>query len=138
MTPPYTIRLALLGLLALVASGCSNTGAASDVDPPAPRVVVVVKFRSALDAAEIRRRYPERMPRFRELPGLIQKYYLHDAASDEWCGIYVWDSEEAVQAYLESDLRKTIPEAYGVVGTPRVESFQVIDVLRQGPPQRGR
>ena len=129
--PARSTLLALTASLALIATGCSTTDTTrSKAVDRAPRIVVVVKFRSELDAAEIRRRYPQRMPRFRELPGLIQKYYLHDTTNNEWCGIYVWDSEEAVQAYLDSDLRKTIPEAYGVVGTPRVESFQVVDILR--------
>jgi len=48
------------------------------------------------------RRYKERMPQFRELPGLVQKYYSYDEATGEWAGIYLWDSEESLAAYLES------------------------------------
>jgi heme-degrading monooxygenase HmoA len=96
----------------------------------APKVVMLVRFRSRLSADEIKRRYPERMAEFRDLPGLLQKYYIYDEPANEWGGIYVWDSEESVQAYLESDLRKTIPATYEVEGTPRVERLEVFDVLR--------
>ena len=95
-----------------------------------PAILVIVKFKSALSVDELRRRYKERMPQFEALPGLIQKYYFHDAATDEWGGVYLWDSRESMQAYAESDLRKSIPEVYEIVGTPRVEAITVVDILR--------
>ena len=123
--------LGALGLLATLPAACKTVDVTkTESTAAAPRFVVTVRFESELDVDEIHRRYPERMPEFRALPGLIQKYYLHDPATDEWCGIYLWDSKASAQAYLQSDLRKTIPQAYGVVGTPRVESFDVIDILR--------
>ena len=100
------------------------------VDASTTKIVMTVKFRSRLPADEMRRRYQERMPEFRQLPGLVQKYYLYDATSDEWGGFYLWDSQESLDAYLASDLRKSIPETYQVVGTPRVETARVIDALR--------
>ncbi|MGB5303324.1 MAG: hypothetical protein WBO43_02470 [Gemmatimonadota bacterium] len=45
-------------------------------------------------------------------------------------GIYLWDSDESLAAYLESDLRKTIPSAYELTEPPRVERFPIVDVLR--------
>lgn len=122
-------RLPCVAALALCAMpACSSLDPAADFDRA--RVVVTVKFKSRYDSDEVRRRYPARMPQFRALPGLIQKLYLYDADADEWAGIYLWESKAAVAEYLASDLRKSIPEAYGVVGQPRVESFEVVDVLR--------
>lgn len=100
------------------------------VDTSNVRVVMIVKFRSRLSPEELRRRYYERMPEFRQLPGLVQKHYVHDQASGEWGGVYMWDSEEAVQDYLASDLRQTIPSVYEVEGAPRVEMLSVVDHLR--------
>jgi heme-degrading monooxygenase HmoA len=130
------VRLVAAALLPLLTAGCAGTSTAPEAVGAAgePRLAVTVKFKSRYDADEIRRRYPRRMHHFRALPGLVQKYYLHDAEADEWAGIYLWDSAEAMQDYLSSDLRASIPEAYGVVGTPRVESFEVIDVLRASAP----
>ena len=96
-----------------------------------PTVMLIVRgLKSRLPHDELEQRYKERMPRFREVPGLIQKYYSYDPSTEEWAGIYLWDSEESVAAYLESDLRKSIPEAYELTGPPRVERFPLVDVLR--------
>jgi len=100
------------------------------VETNTAKVVTIVRFRSRLSADEIKRRYPERMPEFRDVPGLVQKYYIYDEPGNEWGGIYLWDSQESVEAYLASDLRKTIPSFYEVEGAPRVETLKVFDVLR--------
>jgi len=95
------------------------------------RIMLLVRVRSSLPFDELQRRLNKRMPEFRALPGLIQKYYLHDKTTDEVCGFYLWDSEESLKSYLASDLRKTIASAYEAVGEPRVERFELLDVLRQ-------
>jgi heme-degrading monooxygenase HmoA len=100
------------------------------VGTSAVKVVIIVKFRSRLSADEIKRRYRERMPEFRQLPGLVQKYYFHDDSTGEWGGIYLWDSQESVEEYLASDLRQTIPAAYEIDGAPQVERLLVMDTLR--------
>lgn len=94
------------------------------------KLAIVVKFRTRLSTDELRKRYLERLPKFRDVQGLLQKFYIYDESSKEWGGIYVWDSEQSAQAYLESDLRKTITTAFEVEGTPRVERLEVVDVLR--------
>jgi heme-degrading monooxygenase HmoA len=95
-----------------------------------PEVLLIVKFKTSLTPDELQRRYKERLPQFRALPGLLQKYYLHDPSSDEWGGLYLWDSQESLDEFMESDLRKSIPETYQIVGTPRIETVTVIDTLR--------
>lgn len=94
------------------------------------KVVAVVKFRSRLPPEEAKRRYRERMPEFRQLPGLVQKYYCYDDSTAEWAGIYLWDSHESAEEYLASDLRRSIPAAYEIDGAPRVETLSVMDTLR--------
>jgi len=97
-----------------------------------PAVMLIVRnLTSDLPREELERRVEERMPHFRALPGLIQKYYSCDEKTGEWAGIYLWDSEESLAAYLESDLRKTIPSAYELNAPPRVERFTIVDVLRK-------
>lgn len=96
-----------------------------------PAIMLIVRgLKSALSREEMDRRYKERMPQFRELPGLVQKYYSYDEATGEWAGIYLWDSEESLAAYLESDLRKSIPSAYELTGPPQIERYPLVDVLR--------
>ena len=99
-----------------------------------PGVLLFVRFKSALAPDELERRYKQRMSEFQKLPGLLQKYYVYDKASGEWGGVYLWDSQASLESYMASDLRKSIAEAYEVVGTPRVEPAGVIDVLRPERP----
>lgn len=99
-----------------------------------PGILVMVKFKSSLSHDELVRRYKERLPEFQALPGLLQKYYVYDPSSDEWGGVYLWDSQASLDEYMESDLRKSIPEVYEVVGTPRLEISTIRDVLRPERP----
>jgi hypothetical protein len=93
-------------------------------------VLLIVRFKSSLAPDELEKRYKERLPEFRALPGLLQKYYLYDPSSNEWGGLYIWDSQESLDKYMESDLRKSIPDVYQVVGAPRIETTNVIEILR--------
>ena len=41
---------------------------------------------------------------FADLPGLQSKYWLADEENNTYGGVYLWESREAMQSYLESDL----------------------------------
>lgn len=94
------------------------------------KIMLIVRFKSRLSTDEVRRRYQKRLPEFREVAGLLQKYYFYDDSTEEWGGLYLWDSPESVQKYLDSDLRKSIASTYEVDGAPRVERLSVLDALR--------
>lgn len=72
----------------------------------------------------------ERIDQFRALQGLAQKYYLHNEATGEYCGLYIWASREAFDEFRQSELRKTIGAAYKTEGDPKVEVFEVMETLR--------
>jgi len=95
-----------------------------------PGVLLFVRFKSSLPYEEVERRYKERLPQFQALPGLLQKYYVYDPVSNEWGGVYFWDSQESLEEYMAGGLRKSIPEAYQIEGTPRIETVSVIETLR--------
>lgn len=96
-----------------------------------PAIMLIVRgIKSDLSREELERRYKKRMPQFRDAPGLVQKYYSYDESTGEWAGIYLWDSEESLAAYLESDLRNTIASEYEITQPPRIERFPIVDVLR--------
>jgi Putative mono-oxygenase ydhR len=95
--------------------------------------VLFVRIRSGLDAAEFDRRLIERRPRFRDVPGLVQKIYGRDAATGDVCGIYFFDSGEALTAFRETELAQTIPAAYEAVDV-RGEAFELLYSLW---PERG-
>ena len=94
--------------------------------------VLFVRITSDLGDDELDRRLAERRPRFRDVPGLVQKIYGRDAAGAV-CGIYVVESEEALAAFRESELAQTIPAAYEATDVRR----EVYEVLTTLWPERG-
>ena len=106
------------------------------MDDARPAIMLIVRgLKSELPRQEFERRYKERLPQFRNVIGLIQKYYAYDDSTGEWAGIYLWDSDESLARYLESDLRKSIAAAYELTEPPRLERFPIVDVLR-APDER--
>jgi heme-degrading monooxygenase HmoA len=95
-----------------------------------PALVLLVRFKSRLTFEEVMKVVEDRAPEFRALAGLQQKYYLHDEATGEVAGLYLWESAEAFTAYRESELRASIAQAYQAEGDPRVEVFRVVKTLR--------
>ncbi|HCT76118.1 MAG TPA: hypothetical protein DGG94_14795 [Micromonosporaceae bacterium] len=95
--------------------------------------ILFVRIKSGLDAREFERRLLERRPRFREVPGLLQKIYGRDEATGDVCGIYFFVNLEALAAFRETELARTIPTAYEAVDLRR----EVYDVLYPLWPERG-
>jgi heme-degrading monooxygenase HmoA len=95
-----------------------------------PKLVLLVKFKPGLPLDEVMAVANERADEFRALTGLTQKYYLHDAATGEIAGLYLWESPEAFDAYRQSELRASIASAYKAQGEPRVEVYDVLMPLR--------
>lgn len=95
--------------------------------------VLFVRVKSGLDEEELERRMLERRPRFRDVPGLVQKVYGRDNATGEMCGIYFFESDEALAAFRETELAQSIPDAYEATDIRR----EVYEVLYPLWPERG-
>jgi hypothetical protein len=95
--------------------------------------ILFVRVKSQLDAKELDRRLIERRPRFIDVPGLVQKIYGRDEATGDVCGIYFFENQAALDAYLQSDLAQTIPTAYEALEVRR-EVYSVLYALR---PEKG-
>lgn len=93
-------------------------------------IILSVKIKSSLPYDDVMRIMHERAPEFRAIPGLIQKYYGHEKATGEYTGVYIWDSIESLKEFRESELAKTIAQAYEATEPPRIEVFEVALVLR--------
>jgi heme-degrading monooxygenase HmoA len=93
-------------------------------------VVQIVKFETSLSEAEVLTVANERADKFRSLPGLLQKYYVRLERPNQYGGIYVWDSEESMLSFRESDLAASIPQAYEVTGPPTIETLGTLFQLR--------
>ena len=95
--------------------------------------ILYVRIKSDLEPEELDRRLNERKPRFLEVPGLIQKIYGRDEATGDVCGIYFFASKEALAAFRDTELAKTIPSAYEATDVRR-EVYEVLYPLR---PEKG-
>lgn len=87
--------------------------------------ILYVRISSGLSPQEFERRLVERRPRFRAVPGLVQKLYGRDPATGDVCGIYFFDSAQSLARFRDSDLAGTISSAYDANDVRR----EVYDVL---------
>lgn len=95
-------------------------------------IIQTVRFETSLTFDEVLTIATERSDFFTSLPGLIHKYYVALREPNQYGGIYVWESEEAMQAFWASDKARSIPAAYRVVGSPCVRAMDCLFELR-GP-----
>lgn len=95
--------------------------------------ILFVRVKSDLDPEELERRVMERRPRFKEIPGLVQKIYGKDESTGDVCGIYFFEDQESLLAFRETELAKTIPTAYEATDIRR----EVYEVLYPLYPDRG-
>lgn len=95
--------------------------------------ILFVRITSQLDPQEFDRRLLERRPSFRDVPGLVQKVYGRERETGAVCGIYFFESEEALLAFRDTELARTIPSAFEAVDVRR----EVFEVLYPLWPERG-
>ena len=88
-------------------------------------VIQFVKFSSPLTEDEILATMEKRAPEFRQVPGLLQKFYGREVETGDACGIYIFDSSESLHAFRQTELARTIPSAYQVESL-RVEVFEFL------------
>jgi hypothetical protein len=93
--------------------------------------ILYVRVKSDLDLEELDRRMNERRPSFLAVPGLIQKIYGRDPVTGDTCGIYFFESREALVAFRETELARTIPAAYEATDVRR-EVYEVLMPLKSG------
>jgi heme-degrading monooxygenase HmoA len=99
-------------------------------------VIRLVKFRSALSDAEVLKLYDERAPQYRKMSGLLQKYYIKDKETGEHGAVYLWDSMKSMEEFQNSELSRSIPETYKIIGKPRIEILDLVYTLK--PEKEGR
>ena len=92
--------------------------------------MLLVKFHSALDDKTVAGLLDERLPLFRAVPGLVQKYYAREESTGDYVGCYLFESRQALLDYRSSELAKSIPPTYAIEGAPRIEILEVLFPLR--------
>lgn len=92
--------------------------------------ILAVKFQSSHNAEKLMSICFEDLEKFREVPGLIQKYYLSEGATGAISGVYIFENQSTRNAFSQSDLARLIPARYGVIPeTLRVEQYEMAIVL---------
>lgn len=92
--------------------------------------VLAVKFNSKLEAGQLLKVCNENLQDFRDVPGLIEKYYLAEDLTGAISGFYIFSTVSAREAFWTSQLAKDIVPRYGVIiDTLRVERYQMAIVL---------
>ncbi|MCW8835520.1 MAG: YdhR family protein [Rhodospirillales bacterium] len=78
-------------------------------------ITAIVNFPlpATVDAIEAKARFEKSAPMYREMAGLIRKYYLFDGERNIGGGAYLWESREAAEAVYTPEWRKMIEERYG-------------------------
>ena len=126
------MRIFLVTFLALTTFiAAQQPSVAPDPSRSRPMSMLLVKFHTKLDDVQVRRLLDERLPQFRAVPGLIQKYYARESATGDYVGIYLFDTEESLLRYRSSELARSIPAVYEVVGSPRAEVLELLFKLRE-------
>ncbi len=93
-------------------------------------ILQIIKLKSNLPEDEILKRAKEREPQFKEIPGLLQKYYVRLNEPGQYGGVYVWDSKASLMAFRASSLAAGIPKAYEIIEAPDVELLDILFQLR--------
>jgi len=78
---------------------------------------------------EILERFKRRSDKYRNVKGLLQKLYVRDVSTGHVGGIYVFESKENLEAFRNSDLAKSIGEAYKFLEPPMTKTLEVVKVL---------
>ncbi len=94
-------------------------------------ILQIIRLTSDLPEEELQKRAKDRAPNFKSISGLLQKYYIKTSNQGEYGGVYIWDSLQSLQAYQQTDLAKSIPEAYAIKGVPDIEIMDIIFQLRK-------
>lgn len=89
-----------------------------------------IKFETSLSEEKVIAISKERMPQFQKVPGLVQKHYLKLDEPNHYGGFYMWESREAMAAFRETELAKTIPSAYQIVRPPEITVQELLFSLR--------
>ena len=87
-------------------------------------ITAIVRFKlpATIDAAQAAKLFEGSAPKYRDLKGLVRKYYLFDAQSRTGGGCYLWESREAAERVYNAEWRKMITERYG--SAPEISFFE--------------
>ena len=100
--------------------------------------VLMILYKSALDIDRVLQLFRERSATYQAIEGLQQKFYVREPSTNRVGGIYLFDSQEKLEAFRRASL-ENIRTAYQFTEPPIVHAFDVVQVLHDdtsGPAGR--
>lgn len=87
-------------------------------------ITALVQFRlpKPMTRDEAQQVFSTTAPRYRDLPGLIRKYYVLSEDGGTAGGVYLWQSRNAAEKVYDNDWKKFISDKYG--SEPRITYFE--------------
>lgn len=80
--------------------------------------------------AELRQKAAYRAASFyQNMPGLLTKAFVLNEKTGEYGGLYVWQSREALDTFINSDTFKSSQVTFG---EPVIKIFDVVSYIEQG------
>lgn len=121
-------------LTAIFTAMCLTIAAAplvADEAPSGGQVLQMIRIESTLTRDGVIDIAETRAHQFREVPGLVQKFYFETGEPNHYGGLYVWESRASMAAFMASDLAKTMGAAYELAGPPSVEFLDLLFRLHE-------
>ncbi|MHA2008849.1 MAG: YdhR family protein [Promethearchaeota archaeon] len=93
--------------------------------------IMVLLFKTGLKIEDLVKTSNERYEKFKDVKGLLQKFYISDNNSNQIGGIYIFDSKVNLEAFRESELSKSTSEAYKFLEPEDARFYNVSRTLRE-------
>ena len=97
-------------------------------------ITTVVQFRlpQPITLEDATRRFESSAPNYRNLPGLIRKYYLRAEDGRTAGGVYLWESRAAAEAAYSTEWREHVAKLFGVA--PEITWFDTPVIVDNAAP----
>ena len=91
-------------------------------------------FKSGLPDEDVLKVADDRAKEYRNVPGLILKFYVQDHESNQRGGVFVFDSKENLNAFWASELAKSTRNAYQFTEPPLERMLEITRALITNTP----
>ena len=95
-------------------------------------VLVTFRFTDNFDEQAVRKIAETARGRFEGMPGLHSKAFTFNPADRKAVNFYVWDSDDAANAFFTDQLLERVTALYGV--RPTVEFLQITTLVENARP----
>ena len=90
-------------------------------------VTVVFEYGDDIDRSRVTGVATQARAMFEGMPNLRFKFFTLDEGRGRASNFYVWESQEAAEAFFGEELRQRVTDLYGVA--PTIEYFEVLEVV---------